>query len=295
MTLGFLLSLAAGFVWSCVNVIDKAVVSKFIKNPIFMIVIFVFVSLVIGLITLPFLNGGLSGWDWGWILIASIAYTLGNLLYFYALKKEEPSRIIPLFSLTTVLVVMFSALFLGEVFGFETYFGIFVIITGSIIITAKKNILYSFTSRALWLMVLSCLGFSIAYVINKYLLDTYSYWQVFGWQRVIVGLAGIFIVFGFYSELKQVYQQIKKRYMALSASAEVLNVFGVLLFTIASAFWFVALVEAVVSVQYVFVFFWALIISRFKPSLFSEEVNKKIMLQKIVSIALIIVGIYLIT
>jgi len=295
MTLGFLLSLAAGFIWSCVNVIDKVVISKYIKNPIFMIVILVFVSLIIGLITIPFLTGGLQGWDWGWILIASIAYIFGNLLYFYALKKEEPSRVVPLFSLTTVIVVVLGALFLGEVFGLQTYIGILIIIIGSFVITARKNILNSFTSRALWLMVLSCLGFAIFMVINKHLLDTYSYWQVFGWQRVMVGVLGIFLVCIFYSELKQVYLQIKKRHMALSASAELLNMFGVLLFTIASAFWFVALVEAVVSVQYVFIFFWALIISRFKPSLFTEEVNKRVMLQKIVSIVLIIIGICLIT
>ena len=41
-------------------------------------------------------------------------------------------------------------------------------------------------------------------------------------------------------------------------------------------------------------FVWSLIIFRFKPSLFIEEMNGGVILQKIVSIALIIVGIYLI-
>jgi len=295
MTLGFLLTIAAGFIWSLVNVIDKTVVSKYIKDPIFMILIFTLVSFLVGVIAVPFVHGEITGLAWGWLFVAGLAHTFGTLLYFYAMKIEETSRVVPLFSLSTVFIVVLSAIFLGEVFDLITYIGIIVIIIGSVTIAARKNILQSFKSKALRLMIFSNLGFAIAYTVTKYLLNTYTYWQVFSWQRVMVGIFGVVLFIVLFKTVKKVYRKVKFKYMVLSGTAETMNVVGVFFFTMASAFWFVALVEAVVSVQYVFIFFWALIISRFKPSLFSEEVNKKIMLQKIVSIALIIVGIYLIT
>ncbi|MBU0598115.1 DMT family transporter [Patescibacteria group bacterium] len=295
MTIGFLLALAAGFIWSGVNVIDKAIVSKYIRNPIFIIVVFSFVSLAVGLIMAPFISWDLSGTAWVWMIIGSVGYVLGNLFYFYALKIEEASRVVPLFALSTVFLVIMSAIFLGELFGFQTYFGIAVIVLGSIIISARSGFSQILRSKALWLMIVSSFGFAVAYIIIKYLLDAYDYWQVFGIQRLLVGIIGLLSVPLFFKEIREVYQQIKKWHMALSSFSEILNLFGNFIFTVAMAFWFVALVESVSAVQYVFIFFWALIISRFRPSLFAEEVNKKVIFQKIISIALIVLGIYLIT
>jgi len=295
MNIGFLFSILAGFVWSLVNVVDKTVVSKFIRNPIFIIIVFCITSLVIGLITLPFLQFDLHGWAWGWLFISSFSYTLANLLYYYALKRDEPSRIIPLFSLSAIFLVFLSAIFLGEIFNFKTYLGIFIIIAGSVIITMRKNIRGAFASKSLWLMVLSCFGFAVVAVINKYLLNSYSYWQIFGFQRVIVGLIGIFFIIFFFSNIKQSYQQIKKKYIILNSLAETMNLLGALLFLVAISFWYVTLANTIVSVQYVFVFLWALIISRFKPSLFSEEVSRQVIFQKIAAIILIIGGVFLIS
>jgi len=244
MTLGFLLAIVAGFIWSWVNVIDKTVVGKYIRHPIFMILIFSVVSLIIGLITVPFLSGGFSGTGWTWLIIGSIAYTLGNLLYFYALKVEEASRVVPLFALSTVFVVGMAAVFLGEIFNLQTYIGIVVIIIGSLAITARRNIAYFFKSR--------------------------------GWQRVITCLLGIFVLMIFLKETKQVYVRTRFRHMVLSGLAEVSNTIAALIFLIAIALWYISLVETVVSVQYVFIFLWALLISRFKPSLFAEEVNRRV-------------------
>jgi len=294
MVAGFLLALAAGFVWSLVNVIDKTVVSKYISQPIFIILILSLVSIIAGIFVIPFLKGGMIGWDWSWLLFGSAAYALGNLFYFYALKKEEASRVVPLFSLTTVFVVIFSAIFLGELFGFKTYLGIIIIIIGSLVITSRSNVLDAFRSRAMWLMVLASLGFAIAYTINKELLFTYSYWQVFGWQRILVGVFGFFFFLFFWHEIVMTYQQVKLRYMGLSFFSETVNIVAAFIFLIATSLWYVSLVETVVSIQYVFLFFWTMIISRFKPALFTEEFNKRVILQKVASIALIIVGIYLI-
>ena len=293
--IGFIYTIGAGFVWSVVNVVDKLVISKYLRDPIFVIVIFCLISLIAGVITVPFLTDSIGGWDLVWLSIGSLTYTLGNLAYFFALVKEEASRVVPLFSMSTVFIVIISGLFLGEIFNFQTYLGILVIIIGSIVLTSRKKIIESFQSPALWLMALASLGFAITYAINKYLLFSYSFWEVFGWQRLTIGfLTPIFILF-FYHNIKSTLLEVKKRFIALSFFAETGNIFAAWLFLIATSLWYISLVETVVSVHYVFIFFWALIISRFRPSLFAEEINKQVVWQKVFSIFLIIIGVYLVT
>lgn len=295
MTLGFLLALAAGFVWSITNVIDKVLLDKLIRSPIFQTLIFAITSLIIGLIALPFAVNSVQGWDWILMFGMGFTFILGTWLYFIALQREEPSRVIPLFSLAVVFLVPLSAFFLDELFTLVNYIGIGSIIIGSFIISSRKDILSAFRSRLLGVMVLSALSYAVSFMLIKYLLNQYSFWTVFAYQRVFIGLLGILILIFFLPRLRTVFYRIKRKHLMVSFLGEVIGEGGTFLFIAATAVWYVTLVEAVVSVQYVFIFFWALIISRFKPSLFSEEINKKVMLQKIVSIALIIVGIYLIT
>lgn len=295
MNIGFPLSILAGFIWSLVNVIDKTVVSKFIRNPIFVVLILNVVALITGIIILVVIQQTMIGWSWFWIFLSGILCTFGCLFYFYALKIEEASRIIPLFSLITVFIVILSATFLGEIFNFLKYLGIFIIVLGSIIITSRRNIFSAFISRALGLMILSGLGFGASSVINKYLLVDYNYWTVFGYHRLFLGLSGFFIISIYFKEIKKLFLELKKRYILLMSSGEILGTGADLIFLMATAFWYVSLASAVVSVQYIFIFIWALIISRFKPSLFSEVVNRRVIFQKVIAIVLIVGGIFLIS
>lgn len=294
MNIGFLFSILAGFVWSWINVIDKVVVSKYIRNPIFIIFILNVVSLVTGVIILLINRQSMAGWAWLWIIFSGLLFTLGDLFYFYALRIEEPSRVVPLFALGTIFTVVISALFLGEVFNVLKYFGITIIILGSIIINSRKNIFSAFKSKVLGLMIISGLGYSASAVINKYLLINYSFWTVFGYQRLLVGLVSFFIVLIYFKEIKRMFLELRK-YMFLMSFGEVLNTGAALVFIIATVHWYVSLVSTVASVQYLFLFIWALTISRFKPSLFSEETNRQVIFQKIAAIILIIGGVLLIS
>ncbi len=295
MYIGIVCSIVAGFIWSCVNVIDKTVVSKYITDPRFLIMVFSLVSLLTGLAIIPFTGGQVSGWPLVLLVLSAVAHTLGTIAYFFAMKTDEPSRVVPLFSLTTVFIVFLSIIFLGEIFSGRTYLGIAIIIAGSFIISTRNSLSSVLKSRALWMMALGSLGYAVAYIINKHLLAEHTFWQVFAWQRLLVGMFGAVLFIFYYRRVREIFRAIRKKFVLLSFSAEVLNVIGTFFLTVASAFWYVTLVEAVVSVQYVFIFFWAIAGSRFKPALFSEEFSRRAILQKAVSIALIVVGIFMIT
>jgi transporter family protein len=295
MNLGFLLALVAGFIWSIGNALDKVAVSRFIKNPIAVTLIFCVTSLALGLVALFFVPGVLSGVDWVYMVLFCLLYLIGTLLYFIALQFDEPSRIVPLFSLTILFLAILSAVFLGEVLTTGKYVGIMLVAAGSFVITARGNLISVFKSRSLALMSASSFIFAVGYVIMRKLLLSYSFWEVFSFQRIGIGLLGIPLLLFFLPTIKSIFKETKKKYFLISFSSETLNQIGALLFMMASAVWLVTLVETTVSVQYLFIFLWGLIISRVKPELFKEDLGGRIIFQKIVSIALIIFGIYLIS
>jgi len=236
-----------------------------------------------------------EGGDWLWVILVGLFYNLANLAYFYALKLEESTRVIPLYSLTNIFLPVLAAVFLGEIFGGRQYLGILLIIVGSFVIMARGSISSVVKNRAMGLMALSALSCSLGYVITKYLLSFYRYETVFGYTRFFTGFLGFFILMKYLKEIIRYFSSLKKRYIYLVTASEILNLGGGILMTISFSFWFVALAEAAASAQYIFLFLWVILFTRFKPSILSEELNRKIMVQKIISIILIIAGIYLVS
>lgn len=295
MILGFIFAILAGLVWSIGNVIDKTVVSKYIKNPIFILFIISLISFVVGILILAFDYQPLAYRDWLFVLAASFFYILGNLTYLYALKREESSRVVPLFALANVFVPILAAIFLGEIFGGKQYLGIILVVFGSLLILARGNLISSLKSKGLYLMLISSFSFSAPDIINKWLLRRYDYWVVFGYVRILLGLFGLLILLFYFSEIKNCLKNTGRNYLGLISGSQILSVAGALLFIISMSYWFVTLTETVSSSQYIFLLLWIIFLSRFKPHILAEELSRKIMRQKIISIILIIVGIYLVS
>lgn len=214
--------------------------------------------------------------------------------YFMAAKQEEISRMVPVFALTPIFVAFFGALFLGEIFSVKTYSAIGVIVFGSALIMFKGSVKSLVRSRVFGLMIISALAASLHSVIMKSLLGSYSFWTTYGSLALITGIMS-FAIFSHY--WKDLQYTIRKRgwiglgLVALSESNSNLSEF---VFTVAASFWYVSLVSATVTIQYLFLFFWTLLLSRWKPSLIQEDITPRTLAQKLVAILLIIGGIYLI-
>lgn len=292
---GFFLSLVTGFIWSIGNIIDKFAVSRFIKSPIFLTGISAAFAFAAGIVTIVFVHSPVHGFDLFWLVGSGGCYFFGTWLYFMAIKREEPSRVIPLFAFTIVFLTLQSALFLGEIFSFSTYLGIAIIAGSSLMLLARQSVFDAFRSKSFGLMMLSTFIYSLSYAINKYLLKQYSYWQVFGYVKLFIGIVGFLFLLFFIRELRETFREIRKKYIGLSVTSETINVTGSLLFMMASSVWYVALVETVVSVQYIFIFIWGILLSLLLPRYRLEKISRRVMIQKIASIAAIILGIYLIT
>ncbi|XOU94637.1 MAG: EamA family transporter [Candidatus Kerfeldbacteria bacterium] len=295
MSIGFLLALVAGLIWSGSNVLDKLLASKLVKSLFFMMLIFSSVFFIIGIIIFLIEPVFISGNGLLFTIASGVAQLAGVFFYLKAMKTQEASRVVPLFSIGTILIVLFSAIFLGEVFSTIQYLGIFLVIGGAVLISLHGSLKSIFKSKLLGLMSMSGLFMAINAILYKYLLETYNYKQIFSHVSMSAGLIGIIVLTILYIFIKEKLEKVSLKHILLNSFSNTLGVIGELIYVIALSMWYLALVETIASLQFVFIFLWSLLLSRFKPELMTEKINQKIFIQKSISIILIIVGIYLIT
>jgi len=288
-------SILAAFIWAVANIVDKYILTKWVKNPVVPIMILGIVGLIAGF--LVYLFHGFSILSYSNIVLAFIAgifYILANTLYFKAAKIEEISRVTPLFYLTPLFVLILAAIFLGEIFTPIKYIGIFLLVIGAVLVSSK-NFLKISLGKPFRLMLISSLALSLYSVITKYLLGFADFWTVFSYTRIGTVFILIPIFYFNFPDLVSTVKEHGKKVVAVISLNESFNVIGVLSITIATAIGYVTLVNAMSSVHPFFVLLFAVILSIFYPRILKEEIGKSTILQKLIAIALMFTGAVLIT
>ena len=288
-------SILAALCWSVSNIIDKYVLTRWVRKPLVPVIVSGIVELVVG-ITVYFIYGfsHLSYFNVFLALISGATTILLYVLYFKALQIEEASRIIPLFYLAPLFILVFAAIFLNEIFSPLKYLGILLLIAGAIFISVR-----SFSKirlgRAFYWMVLAA-GFSaIGALLSKYLLNFADFWTIFGYKSIGMAISSIPIVFLYLPELiKTVKQYGKKAIIAMSAS-QAITLLGTLFIIIATSFGYVTLVNTLSSVQPFFVLVITVMLSIFYPRILKEEMSKALIVQKTIAIVLMFIGVIIIT
>jgi transporter family protein len=239
-----LFSILATLTWAIVNIVDKYVLTKWVRKPIIPIMILGIIGLLASV--LVYLFHGLSVLSYQNIVLAFVAgvfYILMSIFYFKAVKIEEISRVVPLFYLAPIFVLILAGVFLGETFSPLKYLGIFLLIIGAIFISSKNFIKISF-GKAFWFMVLASLSISIDAVITKYLLNFADFWTIFFYTRIGTIFALVPIFYFSFPDLVSTVRKYGKKVIGIISLNESLNLVGVLLITIATAVGPVTLVNA---------------------------------------------------
>jgi len=201
---------------------------------------------------------------------------------------------VPLWYLSPLFVLIFAAIFLGEIFTPIKYLGIFFVIIGAILISSKNFPKISL-GKAFWFMILACLILSGDAIITKYLLNFADFWTIFSYIRIGTIFALIPIFCFSVPDLISMTKEHGPKVITLISLNEMLNLVGVLLITIATAVGYVTLVSALSSIQPFFVLLLAVILTIFYPKILKEEIGKKSMFLKLFAIILMFVGAILIT
>lgn len=298
---GFLaFALLAAVFWAFANVLDKAVLQDYITNPVVVTFftgvfgcLFALILPLTGYVNVP------SAFVLVISLILGVLYVFPTYLYMRSLTMEEVSRAVPIFSISPVFVVVMGALFLSEVFTFSKYVGIFLTIIGSVMISSKefgKEFFHLKANKAFWMMFLGTFFFALYAVAVRWILNFEGFWNVFFWSRVGSAIPILFLLLHTptRTEIVQTVSKVKETRLEFMALSEFLNNLAVLTQTVALSLGPAALVETATSAQSLFVLIFVGVLKHVWDRDLGDDLSRKAVLIKAISVVLIIVGIYLI-
>jgi len=287
------LAILAPFLWSVSNLIDKFLLTHKLKNPLSSMTLFAavcFLSLIPTYLIHP--PSSISTLNLTLTLFVGILNTLVSYFYFRALYLEEVSRIIPWFYISPIFIMIFAAIFLGESLSPWNYLGTILLVAGAFLITFKKNLSLG---KAFWLMMACMLVSAIGSVITKQLLNIADYWTVFFYNRLGTLILAIPLAIGSFKDFRNAVKKNGNSIITFIAISEALAVFGLFIFNIATQQASVTVVNAISSIQPLFMLVLAVIISRFFSHIIKEDISRKTLFLKFIAVALIILGAFLVT
>lgn len=288
-------------------VLDKFLLSsKRVSHP----AIYAFYSGTMGLFAFVFAPLGFHQIGFGKIFfsfVTGIFFIYGMLFLFFAIRKGEASRVIPVTGAVIPVTIFFLAVFfLKEYFEISKIFGIIALILGGLLISfdflkEKKQIFF----KGFYFSILAGIFLALSATMMKHLYREDNFLNVFMWTRLgaFLGTLGFFLksswraaILGSLLKFKKPEKETKKS-GASFVLAKTLGGTGSFLKENATsmAAASVTVVNAMVSLEYIFIFILGLIFSAIMPEVIREKKDTKTILQKISAIIIIAIGIFLVS
>lgn len=245
---------------------------------------------------IPFTTFGLpSPAAFMWIFLEAVVYILGLYTMFLALEKFEVSRVMTAIgAVQPIFVFMLTLLFWGaQVITGMNFLAFILLLLGSILISFEKK--FKITGEYLWLVLFSAAMFSLDYIFSKFVFLHQTFLQGLIWMRIISALLVLLFLFD-----KNLRAQIFEKKVALNKKtgflflfsqsaggvANILQSFAISIVPIS----YLAIINSLRGIQYVFLFLITLFFSFFFPRILKENISKRAVIQKVVSVLLIVAG-----
>ncbi|MFH1667848.1 MAG: GRP family sugar transporter [Candidatus Komeilibacteria bacterium] len=277
--------------------VNKSLLNKSIPNP----VVYTFYITILGLLAFILAPFGLHWIGTNFLLISIVAglcYTFALLTMFKALMYDEVSRVTPMIgSWQPVFVFLLAFVLIGERLAFNQIFGFALILLGGYLITKHWEKVRQNNYKLIVLALLSSLLFALSFVISKYLFDQVGFISGFIWTR-IGSFIGALILLLWVKNRKAIFQNVGstgQQTTFLFIGGQLAGGLYFILLNWSISIGSVTLINAMQGMQYVFLFFIVLLLSKNHPEWLKENTSKKILLQKIFSIVLIGIGLFIIT
>jgi drug/metabolite transporter (DMT)-like permease len=288
-----IITISAYLILAVVFLIDKYLLVGPIPNP----KLYAFYIGVLGIaviIFIPFINFYLpTFWEVFLSFVSGASFVCAIFWFFKGLRIFEPSRIVPAVGgilpiFTFLLIFLFSK---GretlDLFGFLAFL---LLIAGTILITYEKSKRVSL--KSLKISLAASFLFALSFVFAKYVYMANPFLVGLVWIRVGGAVTALFFLSS--KEVREgLFQQkigLEKKTVAVflssqagGAGANILQNWAVALAPLA----YVAMINALQGVQYVFLLVFAILLSLKFPKILKEEISKEVLLQKIIAILLI--------
>lgn len=304
-----IISIIAYFILAVVNVADKFILKSIIPGAktytflvgatgivVFLIAPWFLVWPGLPLLLLNFLTG---------------AFFAGGLFYLYtALKKGEASRVFTLVGgAVPLFTVLLSVLFFKEVFTINQWIAMVFLILGTMVIsriTGHHDILFyikrflQFKDDNKWhsfgLAMVAALMFALFWVFTKYAYNQQEFFSAFIWIRVGTFLTVLTLLVKkesrdeIFGEIKNSSKQKSNQFIYFGTQG--FGALGTVLQNYAVSLGSVALVTSLQGLQYGLLLVFTALGSILIPKIVKEDVSQSVIIQKVLSIALIGIGLY---
>lgn len=297
--LWLIITIAAYFIFAAVFLIDKYLLTGPIPNP----KVYSFYIGVLGiavLLFIPFIDFYvLEPLQLFFAFISGASFVLAILWFFKGLKLFEPSRIVPAVGgvlpiFTFLLVYLFS----GRKQTFQSWevLAFILLVLGSVLITYEKS--KKLSLKSFKISIVAAFFFALSFVFAKYVYLEYPFLLGLVWIRL--GGVSAALIFLLSPKLrKELFQQkigLQKNTALIFLSSQSAGALAGILQNWAIALApliYVAFINALQGVQYVFLLILAGLISLKFPKVLKEQIAKEVIFQKVVAILLIGIGLVL--
>ncbi len=278
--------------------VDKFLIDKHLKSPVSLVSIGGGVSLLFALSIPVFGNFHPLPWPPAFLVLLSGALVqLGLLPYLRAISLEDASRVMPLFSITPILVLVFSYLFLGETLSGLQLAGFALVLLGGFLLSLKELSWRVFAvRRSLKFVLLAGVCFAAAAVLFKFIVDTNDFWSTLFYELIGAELVTLsfFLIGGLRRRIWQDMRNLSGRLWAIFIGNETIYLAGRLSGFYAYALAPVSLVSVAGQTQPFFSLIYGLVLSLWFPRILAEDIRRRTLVLKLVCMLLIFAGLWLI-
>lgn len=301
------IAIVAYFLISLEVILDKFLLSsKRISHP----AIYTFYSGMLSFLAIvlfPFGLHGISFLQFFQYLSVGFVFSYGVLMLFSAIKKNEASRVTPAIGAIIPIATFFlSVIFLKDYLSAKQVLGVLLLIFGGLLISwefsfgrKKERHFYDGFRET----VLAGILLAVSYIFFKSLCEQDNFINVFIWSRMGFTLGALSLlffipwrkaIFGSLVRFKKPEKENKRSGFLFSAN-KLLGGIGSILLNFSISLGDVTIVNAMVALEYVFIFLMGLFFSLQFPKIFQEKTNWKNIAQKLSAIFIITAGLILVS
>lgn len=230
-----------------------------------------------------------------WAFLASLASIIGLYSMFTALQKFEVSRVMSSMGAVQPIVTL---VLVGIFWGFEAItrtnlLAFVLLLVGSVTISLEGKM--KITWQYLALTMAAATMFSFVYIFSKMVFLEASFLRgmiLIGGFNFLLSLCLLFDknlrghVFSRKAPMDKKTGLLFLFSQSAGGTANLLQSFAIFLAPVSG----LAIINALRGVQYVFLFLLTLFFSRFFPNILKEDISAKMIVQKVASIGLIVLG-----
>jgi len=238
-------------------------------------------------------------------IFSGVIFVYGILFLFFAIRDNEASQVIPVIgAITAAFTYFFSFFFLGEHLSVFKFWGIAALIVGGLLISLdfSSNLLKHFFDGFTFSVLSGIfLAFSLTWFKKFYLGDNFI--NVYIWTRI--GLAAGAISLFIYPYWRRIIlaslfrfkkpQSDDKRSGIIFVMDKALGSVGSFLLNYAISLGSVTIINALVSLEYLFIFGLAYLFSKWVGKIFKEKNDFFTLTRKLTAVGVIAFGMFLIS